>query len=162
MSAPVTTDDLVQGAVTYLLGQDAILDVLGAYPVTGTPWLFQHQLWETIENSQSTAAVITRQPGWAAPNVHNSMRFPRIGLEITCDPLRDAGSNVTDPGEVMRRCEAVYRVFDSFLHRPQGGDQMWGTVRTIACVRLTEPYVYAVADGNGMQRLIVSYGVTEG
>jgi hypothetical protein len=161
MSAPVGTDDLVQGAHTYLSAQPDILAVLGSY-ATGVPWLFPHDLWVTVENSQSNAAVITRQPGWTTPNTHNTMRFPRIGIEITCDPLRDSGFNLSDPHEVMRRCEAVYRVFDAHLHRPQSGEQMWGTVRTIACTRLVEPYLYPIADGNGMYRLTVSYGVTEG
>jgi hypothetical protein len=161
MTAPVATDDLVQGAHTYLSTQPDVLAVLGSYG-TGVAWLWPHQLVATIENSQSTAAVIVRQPGWAAPNVHNTMRFPRIGIEITGDPLRDAGNNITDPNEVIRRLEAVYRIIDAHLHRPQGGDQMWGTVRTIACARLVEPYVYPIADGNGMQCLTVSYGVTEG
>lgn len=161
MTAPVDTDDLVQGAYTYLVAQPDILAVLGTYS-TGEPWLWPHQLWATVENSQSNAAIITRQPGWSSPNLHNTLRFPRIGIEITCDPIRDQGNNVSDPNEVLRRCEAVYRVFDKYLHRPAGGDQMWGTVRTITCTRLVEPFIYPVADGNGMTRLTVSYGVTEG
>lgn len=153
-------DDLIQGAVKYLGAQGDVLELLGSY-TDGVPWLFQHTLWVTVEGSQRTAAVVSRAEGWAGPNQYNTMRFPRISLELYADPLRDAGNNITDPGEVQRRIEATYQLIDSHLHRPQGGVQMWGTVRTIGCTRLAEPSAYPVPDGGGLVRLQVFYGVTQ-
>lgn len=162
MSAPVTTDDLVQGAHKYLSSKSDLIAALGAF-ADDTPYLFQHQLWAELEGTSSNAVVLLRGTGgWAAPNPHNTMRFPRLGVEITCDPLRDASGNITDPGECQRRIEAVFRLVDTHLHRPQGGTQMWGTVRTIGSTRLSEAVVYPVEDGSGMQRMLVYYGVTEG
>lgn len=161
MTAPVLDDDLVQGCVKYLLDEDNVHAALGVFPDTGTPWLFQHELWGAVEGSQATAAVISRAGGWAGPNEYNTLRFPRISLQIYADPLREAG-NVSMPGETWRRVEATFRVFDNLLHRPAPTVIMWGSIRTITCTRLGEPVVYPVPDTDGMIRLQVFYGVTEG
>lgn len=162
MAAPVDTDHLVQGVVKWLQGFSDVLEVLGATTVSHVPYLFQTNLWVTMEGSQSTAAVFSRAGGWAGPNLHNTMRFPRIQLEIFADPLRDTGNRVTDPGEVERRIDAVHKIIDRHLHRPQNGVQWWGSVRTIGCTRLAEPTVYPVPEGGGLQRLQAFYGVIEG
>lgn len=161
MSAPVSTDDLVQGAAKYLLDQPGIVAVLGATPA-GSPWLFQHELYVTVQGTSSTAAVIAYGGGWSGANTHNTMRFPRLSLELYVDPQRDAAQNVTLPGEVHRRLHAAFAVFDSFLHRPQGEVQYWGTVRTLSSSRSAEPTVYAVPDGNGLLRAQVFYAIEQG
>lgn len=161
MTGPVDTDDIVQGAVKWLQGFDDVLAVVGAFPATTSPYLFQDQLYTVMESSQSTAAVIRHDGGWGAPNPHNTMRFPRITLEITADPIRDAGNNVVSPGEARRRIIRAYEVIDAHLHRPQGGTQWWGQIRTTGCMRLGEPSVDPVADGSGLIRLQVGYGVTQ-
>ncbi len=162
MTAPVTTDDLVQGLVKWLLEFPDIAAVLGTYPDTSTPWLFQHSLWATVEGSQGTAAVVSRGGGWAGANEHNTMRFPRISLELYADPIRDAARNLSDPGEVWRRIDAAFNAFDTRLHRPAGQDVRWGDVRTLGCLRLGEPSVYPVPDGEGVLRLQCFYGVAVG
>lgn len=160
MSTPVATDDLVQGAVKWLAGFADITAVLGA---TGeAPWLFQHELWAEVEGSSATAAVIARGGGWTSPNEHNTMRFPRLALEIYADPLRDAGRNLTNPGEVYRRIEAAFDAFDRRLHRPASATVRWGGVRTLGCLRLAEPIVYPVPDGDGLLRLQAFYAVVTG
>ncbi len=161
MSAPVTTDDLVQGAAKYLLAQPEITAVLGATP-EGSPWLFQHNLYVNVEGSSSTAAVVGYGGGWSGGNEHNTLRFPRLSLELYADPQRDAGMNVVEPGEVWRRLNEAFETFDRFLHRPQGGDQMWGTVRTISSTRSTEPSMYAVPDGSGLLRAQAFYALEQG
>lgn len=158
MTAP--DDSIVRGAVKYLMDISDVTDLLGTYQ-TGVPYLFQHTLWVVMENTQTTACVISRAGGWAGPNLHNTMRFPRISLELWADPLRDAGNNVTDPGEVHDRIESIFKSIDRYLHRPQGGTVWWGDIRTAGCHRLTEPIVYTVPDGNGLLRLQTFYGVVE-
>lgn len=157
MSGPVTRDDLVQGAVKYLLAQPSVLAVLGTTDA-GTPRLFQYELFGVMEGTGSTAAVIGRGGGWDGGNEHNTTRFPRLTLELWADPMRD----VTKPGEVWRRIDAALDAFDRVLHRPQGGEQWWGTVRTISCVRGSEPLVYPVPDGDGLLRGIAYYFVEQG
>lgn len=162
MTAPVTTDDVVQGAVKWLLTFDDLTELVGVFSETGVPWLFQHSLWATIEGSQSTAVVVSRAGGWAGANPHNTMRFPRLSLDLYADPLRDDGNNITDPGEVHRRLEAVFDAYDRVLHRTDPDSVFWGTVRTIGCQRLGEPMFFPLPDGDHMSRCQVFYGVTVG
>ncbi len=162
MTGPVVDDDLVQGAVKWLLTQSDVTAVVGTFDETASPWLFQHQLWARVEGSQSTAAVLSRAGGWSGANEHNTMRFPRLSLEVYADPLRDTGNNVTDPGESWRRIEAAWSAFDTVLHRPAAESVMWGTVRTLGCLRLGEPNIYSVPDGDGMLRCQCFYGVVTG
>jgi hypothetical protein len=162
VTGPVDTDDLVAGCVRWLSGLPDVLAVLGTTPDGTAPLLFQNELFRgDIEGSQTTAAVITHTGGWGGANEHNTMAFPRLTLELFVDPMRDPGGNATRPGETYRRINAAYKVFDRRLHRPQGGTQYWGSVRTTDCVRLAEPTIVGVADGDGLLRLQVSYGVTE-
>lgn len=160
MTGPVTTDDLVQGCVKYLAAQTDVTAVLGAYPGGATPYLFQHQLYLAMEGSSTTAAVITRNGGWSGPNVHNTARFPRLGLHVWCDPRRTNG-HVNDPGEAQRRILRAFWAIDRHLHRAAGGQVTWGTVRVISSARLNEPDPYEVPDGDGLLRLLVFYAVTE-
>lgn len=162
MTAPVADDDIVQGCVKWLLQFPDVLAVLGTSPEDGSPLLTQHRLYRVMESTQSTAAVVIHAGGWAGPNGHNTMRFPRLSLEITVDPIRDAGNNAIDPGEANRRITKAYKAIDAHLHRPQGGVQYWGDIRTIGCARQGEPTIYAISDGGGSIRLQVFYGVIEG
>lgn len=159
MTTPLT-DDIVSGAVTYLGSKPDIIDSLGSDEEG--PWLFQYNLWTMVEKSGSTAAVIAHEGGWATANPYNTLRFPRLSLAIWADPQRDAGNNAILPGEVQRRVNAVYEVFDKYLHRVAGAEQMWGSIRTVSCVRITEPNILRVPDGDGTLRLLVYYAVTQG
>jgi len=158
----VTADDIVQGAVKWLSSFDDVVAVLSTYG-DGTPYLFQRKLWIDMEGSQGTAAVIRCVGGWAGANTYNTMRFPRLCLELWADPIRDAGGNISEPGEVYRRLSDAFQVIDARLHRPQAGEQMWGTIRTVACSRLTEPdEPFPIPDGDGLLRTITFYAVTQG
>jgi hypothetical protein len=161
MTAPVATDDLVQGAVKYLLEQETVLAVVGS-TADDVPWLFQHRLYVAVEGSSSTAAVIAYGGGWAGGNEHNTLRFPRLSLELWVDPRRDDDRNSIEPGEVYRRMNVAFTAFDRVLHRPQGGEQWWGTVRTISCIRSAEPIPYEVPDGDGLLRLQTFYAIEQG
>lgn len=162
MTTPVNTDDIVQGAVKYLQSKPAVLSVLGTFEGSTVPYLFQRRMWAEMEGSSSTACMLYSDGGWTSANNHNTLRFPRLSVEIWADPIRDSQRNVTDPGEVWRRINHAYAVIDKVLHRAAGGQQYWGTVRTVDCVRLAEPTTYEVPDGDGLLRLLVSYAVTEG
>ena len=164
MSSPVTQDDIVQAAVTWLLGFPDVLAALGTFVIDGelAPGLFQYETWTPIEGSSSTACVINNDGGWTGPNQHNTLRFPRLLVEILADPMRDSGFNNTDSGEVRRRATAAFTAIDAHLHRPQGGTMLWGQLRVVESVRLTEPMIYRVPDGDGLVRLQTYYAVTQG
>ncbi len=162
--APINDDDdLVAGCLRFLSEFDEIRAVLGVYDDTDTPFLFQHRLWRKIEGTQSTAAVVSYAGSWSGSNVHNTMRFPRLALDIYADPIRDELGNVagTAFGEVVRRLLAAWQQFDAKLHRTYDGAQMWGTVRTLGCVRLADPALDYLPEGDGVRRLNCFYGVTQ-
>ncbi len=154
-------DDLVTGAVRWLCADNTVRSAVGATP-TGTPYVFAHSLWTAVEGSGNTAIVVRYGGGWAAANLHNTLRFPRLDVDVWADPKRDRGGNAVDPAEVQRRVMGVFAAVDARLHRPQSGVQMWGGVRTIACSRMNEPTVYPAPDGGGLLMLQVFYGVTTG
>lgn len=165
MTAPVTADDIVSGAVTYLRAQPDAIAAVSTFNISGklVAGIFQYRTWVPMEGSASTCVVLSNEGGWAAANTHNTLRFPRLTLNVWADPIRDNNpNNVSDPGEVMRRVFAVYRVFDAYLHRTAGSEVMWGQLRVISSVRLTEPLIFAVPDGDGLVRCQVTYAVTEG
>lgn len=161
MTAP---DDIVSGTATYLSSEPVALAAVSTFNIGGqlTPGIFQYRPWAKIEGSQRTCVVITYDGGWTGPNLHNTLRFPRVGINIWADPLRDGQNNVTDPGEVMRRAYATFEAVDQVMHRVGGGSVMFGTLRVIECVRLIEPVIYVVPDGDGLVRCQTSYAVTQG
>ena len=156
------SDDIATDCVAYLLEFDDVRAAVGVFPDTGTPWLFPHSLWQVVENTQSVAVVVTVNGGWASPNEHNTLRFPRLGIDIWADPLRNPDRSVRDPGELHQRINRVYKVFDTVLHRPRGGHQYWNGTRVIDCVRMTEPMLYVVPDGTGLIRCQTYYAATVG
>lgn len=164
MTTPVTDDDIVSGAVDYLLNQAAAVAAVSTFIIDGqqAPGIFQYRPWTPMEGSSGTCCVVSSDGGWAAPNLYNSLRFPRLTVNIWADPIRDAGMNGVDPGEVMRRAFATYKVIDKFLHLTGGPEVWFGQLRIVSCVRLTEPVTYAVPDGDGLVRSQVLYAVTEG
>lgn len=162
MTAPVTARDVVAGCAAYLRSIPEVRAVVGAASDTGAPYIFQHETWVVMENTQTNAITVRRTGGWAGPNTHNTLRFPRLTIDITVDPIRDGGNNAIKPGEAQQRMQVVFDTVDRHLHRPAGGAQMWGTVRTIDCIRLAEPQPFALPDGNGLLRMSVQYAVTEG
>lgn len=153
-------DDIVAGCVRYLSAISAVTAVLGAD--SGGPWIFQRQMAKVVEGTSSQALLVTRQGGWAGPNQHNTLAFPRISLEFWVDPRRDSAKNVIEPAETERRADAVFKVVDRFMHRPQGGVVAWGSIRTVGCHRLGEFVSYEVPDGDGLLRAQVFYAVQEG
>ncbi len=165
MTAPVNTDDLVSGCADYLLSQPDIIAVVSKFLINGvlSPGVFQYRPWAKVEGSSGTAIVLSAESGgWAAANLHNTMTFPRLTVNIWTDPIRDGMRNVTDPGEVMRRAFSVQRIVDRFLHRTAGPEIYFGSLRILSSHRLTEPFIYVVPDGDGLVRSQTQYAITEG
>jgi hypothetical protein len=159
MSTPVTTDDVVQGCVKFLKVQTDVQGVLGSYD-DNTPWVFQDFSLVTVEQTSSVVAVVWYAGGWAGANPHNTMAFPRIGLDLYADPQR-VDANATRFAETRLRVVAAYKVIDRHLHMVDG-QAYWGTVRICGSTRLSEPAIDPVTDTDGVLRLQVFYGVEEG
>jgi len=157
------TEDIVTGCTRYLLAQQPVLDAVDTFNIQGqlTPGIFSYQLWTPIEGTQKTAVVVQHEGGWATPNLHNTLRFPRILLSVWADPLRDAANNNIDP-RVQSRANACFEIVDKYLHMSAGANVMFGSIRIVDCVRLTEPAIDQVADGDGLVLLRAYYAVTQG
>lgn len=160
MTAPVGIDDLVQGAARYLKAESTVLAVVGRTEM-GTPMVFQYAPIGPIEGTSMTAAVLGYGGGWAGGNDHNTLRFPRLSLELWVDPYRRDG-HMHLPEERYRRLDVVFQAFDRLLHRVGGGEQWWGTVRTISSLRAAEPVIFTVPDGDGLLRAQVFYNIEMG
>jgi hypothetical protein len=156
-----TDDDIVTGAVTYLRAQPECVTAVDTFTIGGkpTPGIFGYRLSTVMEGSSATSVVIAHDGGWAAPNLYNTLRFPRLLLNVWADPIRDAQKNNIDP-LVQRRANACFETFDKVLHRSFGEVIWFGTVRVVDCVRLTEPIM--LDGGDGLIRLQAYYAVTQG
>lgn len=156
-------DDIVTGCVKWLRAKTDVTDAVDTFQIGGQigPGIWGYRLWTRMEGSSKTSVVISHDGGWAAPNMHNTLRFPRLVLNVWADPQRDAQKNDVDPW-VQRRANRVFEVVDKHLHRITGPEMYWGDLRVVSCVRLTEPIRYPTPDGDGLIRLQAFYAVTEG
>lgn len=162
------TEDIVTGASRYLRGFPEVVNAVDTFTITGTagassttPGIWPYRLWTRMEGSQKTSIVVAREGGWAAANTHNTLRFPRLVLNVWADPLRDGQNNNVDP-RVQSRANACFEIADKYLHLTGGPERWFGDIRVVSCVRLTEPVIYDVADGDGLVRLQAYYAVTQG
>lgn len=156
-------DDIVTGATKYLQAQPECLTAVDTFNISGrvVPGIFAYQLGVRMEQSQRTSVLITHDGGWAAPNIVNSMRFPRLLLSVLADPLRDGNGNARDP-MLQRRANACFETFDKYLHCIGSGEMWWGSLRVLDSIRLTEPSVNSVGDGDGLIRMQAYYAITQG
>lgn len=152
--------ELVVAVVREIRANADILALLGSsssYP----SWVWREKPWEKVEGSQKSAIVISERGGWAAPNRHNTARFPRLQFEVFADPTRTAGGNPSTT-EAGAKAKEIFYLLDRMFHLPQGGEVAWQGTRVVGSSRLEEPDVVPVPDGDGLVRLLVSYGVVLG
>lgn len=128
-------------------------------------WIFRWRLYVDVEGSGQIAVLLREDGGWASPNNHNTARFPRMTVEIHADVPRTARLNPA-MATAQDRAKAAYYALDRVLHVPQGGEIRWGDgteqLRIVSSLRLTEPQVSQVSDGDGVARLVTAYAVTLG
>jgi hypothetical protein len=159
--------DLVTAARRELASHSDLTDLLGS-DATYSTWIFRWRPYVIVEGTSSAAIVLSRRAAHAAPNTHNTMRFPRLQVEIFADELRNAAGNPTRAARAEDYCESVFDVMDKYLHRPDAKGFYWGAegddpgLRILSSWRLDELDVVDVPDGDGMVRGLVSYGVTLG
>lgn len=156
---------LVAAARDKLAGESTVTALLGS-DTEFTVWIFEDRLFARVEGTESVALVLRQRGSWTSPNGHNTLRFPRLLVEVYVDPTRDSDGMVTDVVGADLRGDAVYRAVDAVLHRAAQEAQTWGTgdraLRTVGCQRLDEPEPADVPDGDGLRVLRVNYGVTVG
>ena len=166
------TPDLVTACVRELTRLDrAALLAAGVGPVeaeadaTVSLWLYQ---WEThgvaVQGSGRGLVVVSERAGWASPNRHNTLAFPRLQFEVYTDLDRERG--MPDFKTAQARAKDIFHVIDARCHRVDAGGFTWGDgngeLRIVGSVRSSEPETTPVPDGDGAQRLLVTYDVELG
>jgi hypothetical protein len=128
------TMNIVRAAYEWLAASDDLTDLLGNSTLWG-PWIFQgvdetSEPYVAMEGTSAACVMVWQQGGWSAPNTHNTMKFPKLNVEVYLDPPRDAARNVIDR-DVVSQFQPIWDQLDKLLHRPQGGDMLWGTRRVL-------------------------------
>lgn len=165
--------DLALDTRNFLAGDAQLTALLGS-DLTWTTWMFTEVPYVLIENSSSALVVITQSGGWAAPNAHNTMSFPRLVVDIWADPTRSRPSNAVQIQDAKQKINTIHKAIFKNLHTVSkqnsvGGSIIWGTPAQIAdksgtriqgSQLLGEPEFSPVGDGSGAFMGRIYYGVT--
>lgn len=159
-------------AIRNLLVQDPdITSRLGRSTKWPEGWVFDMKPYVAIENKQRVLIVVSQQGGWSAPNSHNTMKFPRIAIDVWADPTRnddnsvsidDADDKIVDVLKYVARTLNKVNLSAEFI-------EMWGTadeiasktgVPILASQQLDEVELSPMSDGNGARMGRVYFGIT--
>lgn len=159
-------------AARNLAAQDPAVTALLGSSTNWATWIFSDQPYVTIENKQKVMVVITENGNHSSPNLHNTMRFPRMLVDIWADPTRNSDNSVKTP-DAKDKIEAVVKVLNRLFHTVDNSDSrgmplIWGTQAQIASktgvvvlgsTQLNGPEFSPVSDSNGAWMGRVTYGV---
>lgn len=161
MTVPVETDNLISGAVKYLLSIPEIVAAVGE--IDDEPLIFPRDMPLNMESREDVAIVVTDAGPWASGNDYNTVEPRRLGVQIWAGPIRAANSDtIVEDNETYRRAYSVYKLVDKYLHRVRGGHQWWGSIRSVTSRRFGGYDDYAIPDGNGVVVGTQIYGVELG
>lgn len=162
--------DLIRAARRKIVANPDVVALLGSDATWADGWVWQWKTYREIEGTQAASIVVSERSGWAAPNRHNTARFPRLQVEIYVDPIRDPNQfpNGNTPPTAHERAKAIWDQVDRIFHVPASQDMWWGAdppdpgVRVVASIRASEPEIVDVPDGDGAVRLTALYEVSLG
>ncbi len=149
--------DLVAGCAVHLLAQPDVIARVGTDP-QGIPLIVQDNAPPRADYAQSLAVVV-QHAGPAAGNAHNTYEQVRLLIEFWADPVRDDDGYLLEPAEARQRMVRAYWAVDRHLHRPQGGAQWWGGVKTTDSTRLAGVTPYQIPGSDGLWRGTAYYAV---
>lgn len=148
--------DVVAGCVRWLRADPNVVAAVGA-DVDGAPLIVQDEAPDRAEFTQQVCLVVAHA-GPAGGNDHNTYQQVRLLIEFWSDP-RSVNGDLEAPSDGRQRMVDAYTAVDRRLHRPQGGLQMWGSVRTIDATRLAGLTPYLVPGTGGLWRGTAFYAV---
>lgn len=158
----MTTPDLVTAAHREVSKLTDLLPLLT--DADGRVMLWQWDAKRTVRGTGRASMVLARRGGWAGPNRHNTIEFPKLQVEIYADDERDGGLPVATTSESF--AIDIWRYVDHIFHRPDSGGFYWGnadgSVRIVSSLRGTEPDIMDVPDGDGVVRLLATYNIEFG
>lgn len=149
-------DDVTQGLVAYLLQQSDVVNAVGADDEKGIPYIFQPPIDATVqprpyidmEGTGDAAIVVSQQGSWSSANITNSLRFPRVRIDIWSDSPRDSMGHVTRESEARTRIYYIDNILDNYLHLIDGESRQWRDIAVVSCVRLTDVSIVASRDSD--------------
>lgn len=137
----------VESAVRRVLLADEVVASMAGSRV------YKFRLEEKVDGTGLAAVVLSRDGGWAAPDLTQSSEYPLLTVRCYADPTRDGAGQIAT-ADAADKAFALYRRVNQVLHAaPRGG--MWGAVGsnagmlTISCQRWGEPYAVTAADTHG-------------
>jgi hypothetical protein len=161
MTTPVTEDNLISGAVKYLLGIPEVVAAVGE--IDGEPMIFPRDMPVNMEERDDVAIVVNDVGPWGSGNDYNTIEPRRLGIQIWAGPIRlSDGVGILEDNETYRRAYSVYKIVDKYLHRVRGGHEYWGSIRSVSSRRFGGYDDYAAPDGNGVVLGTQIYGVELG
>lgn len=135
---------LTLAARNLLVQDDTLLPLIGSGTLLG-PWVFADSPFARIENSQKVLVVITENGSHSPANLHNTVRFPKMYVDVWADPTRNSDNSV-HAFDADDKIEAVLAVINKHFHTANldvppgapayqgapGSFKVWGTAEQIA------------------------------
>lgn len=124
-------------AIRNLLLQDEDLtDLLAMYPTLGPGIFDERPVGARFEGKGKCIIVVAYGGTWTVANEHNTLRFPRIFVDIWADPTRNADKSV-QVYDADDKIEVIQNLVDKHLHlvnksRPDGLPWIWGTAEQMS------------------------------
>jgi len=162
-------------AVRNLLAQDQGLRALLGRSQSWDTWIFdEHPVNVKVENTGRCLIVVNEEDTWTTPNQHNTMRFPRLFVDIWADPTRNSDKSIKK-FDAKKKIEDIQAFVDKHLHlvdsgTPSGEIYIWGTAEQIASKtgvpitgsqRLDGPTFSPISNAEGAYMGRLTYGVNK-
>lgn len=146
------------------LGQPAAdLDALGLLGSDSEwpRWIWENNLNNLIENSQKVAVVLSPASSWTSPNTFNSLRFPRLQVDIWADPDRNDDLSVSVQN-AKEKINLVHLAMRRYLHSVSPEIVFWDTLRVLGSSNSGDVTYSPVSDSNGAFMGQTFYNLTIG
>lgn len=79
---------LVSAVVQELASRPSLTTLLG-HDSNWPTWIFEYKNQVVIENTQKCMIVVNTSGAWQPANSHNTMKFPRLVVDVWADPTRN-------------------------------------------------------------------------
>ena len=160
-------------AIRNYLAQDAGLRELLGRSISWDTWIFyENPINVKVENTGKCLLVINEDGTWTSPNDHNTMRFPRVYIDIWADPTRNEDRSVK-VNDAKSKIERIQKLLDKHLHLTDAGTRqgmpyIWGTTDQVASKtgvvvagshRVDGPTLSPIRDTDGAYMGRMTYGV---
>ena len=160
-------------ARNFLVQDTGLTGLLAESPTLG-PWIFDSEpVGARFEQNSKCLIVISEENTWTSPNEHNTLRFPRLFVDIWADPDRNPDKSVRI-SNAKTKIGAIQAFIDKHMHlvdpgTPQGMPFIWGTpdqianktgVVIVASERRDGPEFSPIANAQGAWMGRLTYGIT--